>query len=103
VFDVTTGQLVAGVVVPPIDINGNGQADANEYYRTKDDAVKAIADVIYPSPPARFENLATNGKPTGLTLAFIQWILTDGQNMLDEAGYVPLTTQQQEDALGKLK
>lgn len=103
VFDVTTGQLVAGVVVPPIDINENGQADANEYYRTKDDAVKAIADGIYPSPPARFENLATNGKPTGLTLAFIQWILTDGQNMLDEAGYVPLTTQQQEDALGKLK
>ena len=103
VFDVTTGKLVDGVAVPPIDINGNGQADPNEYYQTKDEAVKVIADGTYPSPPARFENLATKGKPTGLTLAFIQWIITDGQKMLDQAGYVPLTAQQQEDALAKLK
>ncbi len=103
VFDITTGKPVEGVAVPPVDINGNGQADPNEYYQTKDEAVKAIADGIYPSPPARFENLATKGKPTGLALAFIQWILTDGQQMLDEAGYVPLTAQQQADALAKLK
>ena len=103
VFDVTTGKLVQGVVVPPIDINGNGTADPNEYYQTKDEAVKAISDGTYPSPPARFENLATKGKPTGLTLAFIQWILTDGQTMLGQAGYVPLTAQQQADALAKLK
>lgn len=103
VFDVTTGNLVAGAAVPPIDINDNGQADPNEYYQSKDEAVKVIADGIYPSPPARFENLATKGKPTGLTLAFIQWIVTDGQKLLEQAGYVPLTTQQQADALAKLK
>ena len=103
VFDVTTGKLVEGAVVPPIDINDNGKADTNEYYQTKDEAVKVIADGIYPSPPARFENLATKGKPTGLTLAFIQWIVTDGQKLLGQAGYVPLTTQQQADALAKLK
>lgn len=103
VFDITSGKLVEGVAVPPIDINDNGKADPNEYYQTKDEAVKVIADGTYPSPPARFENLATKGKPTGLTLAFIQWILTDGQKMLDQAGYVPLTSQQQADALAKLK
>lgn len=103
VWDVSTGKLVEGVVVPPVDINDNGTADPNEYYQTKDEAVKVIADGTYPSPPARFENLATKGKPTGLTLAFMQWILTDGQNMLGEAGYVPLTSQQQADALAKLK
>ncbi len=103
VFDLTSGELVEGVTVPPVDINGNGQADSNEYYLTKDEAVQVIADGTYPSPPARFENLATKGKPTGLTLAFIQWILTEGQNSLAEAGYVPLTTQQQADALAKLK
>jgi phosphate transport system substrate-binding protein len=102
-FDVTTGKLVGSAVVPPIDVNGNGQADANEYYQTKTEAVKVIADGTYPSPPARFENLATKGKPTGLTLAFIQWIVTDGQKLLDQAGYVPLTGQQQEDALAKLQ
>jgi phosphate transport system substrate-binding protein len=103
VFDVTSGKLVEGVVVPPLDINGDGKAGAGEYYQTKDDAVKVIADGTYPSPPARFENLATKGKPTGLTLAFIQWILTDGQQLLEQAGYVPLTADQQAEALSKLK
>ncbi len=103
VFDLTTGKLVQGAVVPPVDINSDGKADPNEYYQTKDEAVKVIADGTYPSPPARFENLATKGKPTGLTLAFIQWILTDGQKMLGQAGYVPLTAQQQADALAKVK
>jgi phosphate transport system substrate-binding protein len=103
VFDVRGGNLVAGAVVPPIDINDNGQADANELYKTTADAIKAVAEGVYPSPPARFENLATKGKPTGVTLAFITWILTDGQQFLSQAGYVPLTTEQQTESLGKLK
>ncbi len=103
VFDISSGKLVTGVVVPPIDINANGKADPNEYYATEDEAVKAIADGTYPSPPARFENLATKGKPSGLVLAFIQWILTDGQKFLDQAGYVPLTADQQAESLAKLK
>ncbi len=102
-FDPTSGKLVAGVIVPPLDLNGNGQADAAEYYQTKAEAVAAIADGTYPSPPARFENLATKGKPQGLVLAFIQWILTDGQKYLDQAGYVALTPDQQAEFLAKLK
>jgi len=89
--------------VPPIDIDDNGAADPTEYYPSKADAVKAIADGTYPSPPARFENLATKGEPTGLTLAFISWILTDGQQYLDAAGYVPLSSDQLTESLGKLK
>jgi phosphate transport system substrate-binding protein len=103
VFDVTSGKLVAGAIVPPIDSNNNGQADAGEYFQSKADAVSAVASGKYPSPPARFEYLATKGKPTGLTLAFINWILTDGQKFLDAAGYVPLTSDQQAESLAKLK
>lgn len=103
VFDVTSGKLVAGALVPPIDANNNGQADADEYFQSKADAVSAVASGKYPSPPARFEYLATKGKPTGLTLAFINWILTDGQKFLDAAGYVPLTSDQQAESLAKLK
>jgi phosphate transport system substrate-binding protein len=103
IFDLQSGAMMSGLLVPPIDINGNGQADADEIYKTKNDAFKAVADGIYPSPPARFENLATKGKPTGLTLAFIQWILTDGQRYLEAAGYVPLTPEQQAESLAKLK
>jgi phosphate transport system substrate-binding protein len=103
VFDMTSGSLIPGTIVPPVDINANGQADADEYYKTKDEAVSAVSSEKYPSPPARFENLATKGKPTGLTLAFIQWILTDGQQYLGQAGYVPLTPEQQTESLEKLK
>ena len=103
VFDLSSGGIVTGIVVPPIDINNNGQAEVEETYKVKEDAINAIAEGTYPSPPARFENLATKGKPTGLTLAFIEWILTDGQQSLEQAGYVPLTPEQQAEALAKLK
>jgi phosphate transport system substrate-binding protein len=103
VFDMTGGGLIPGSIVPPVDINKNGAADADEYYKTKDEAVNAVSSEKYPSPPARFENLATKGKPSGLTLAFIQWILTDGQQYLGQAGYVPLTPDQQTESLAKIK
>lgn len=102
-FDPATGNLIDGIVVPPIDIDANGQADPGEYYENKAAAVAVITDGTYPSPPARFENLATKGKPTGLVLAFITWILNDGQQYLDAAGYVPLSPEQQAESLGKLK
>src|SRR5204862_173071 len=102
-FDMSGGGLVPGIVVPPIDVNNNGQADADEYYQTKDEAVNAVLTEKYPSPPARFENLATKGKPSGLVLAFIKWIITDGQQYLSDAGYVPLTPEQQQEALQKLQ
>lgn len=101
-FDPASGELVQGITVPPLDINDNGTADNGEYFPSKASAVKAIADGIYPSPPARFENLATKGKPAGLVLAFIRWILTDGQHYLDAAGYVPLSPAQQAESLAKL-
>ncbi len=103
VFDMSSGSLAPGIIVPPVDVNANGQADADEYYQTKDEAVSAVSSEKYPSPPARFENLATKGKPSGLVLIFIQWILTDGQQYLGQAGYVPLTPEQQAESLTKLK
>ena len=103
VFDTTSGTVVTGAVVPPVDANKNGKADPEEYLKEKKDAVSAVSSGKYPSPPSRFENLATKGKPKGLVLAFIQWILTDGQQYLDQAGYVPLTPDQQAESLAKLK
>jgi len=103
VFDMSNGSIVLGAIVPPVDINKNGQADAEEIFKVKEDAFNAVASGKYPSPPARFENLATKGKPTGLVLAFIEWILTDGQQYLTQAGYVPLTPEQQAESLAKLK
>lgn len=103
IFDLSGGNLVPGIVIPPLDINENGAADPEEIYIVKEDAFGAVADGTYPSPPARFENLATLGKPEGLELAFIEWILTDGQQYLEAAGFVPLTLEQQAESLAKVK
>jgi len=102
-FDTTTGKAVAGTAVIPIDENENGQADPNEVIDNKAEAVDIVANGIYPSPPARLLNLVTKGKPSGLTQAFIQWILTDGQQYCAEAGYVALTQEQQEASLQKIR
>jgi len=102
-FDTTTGEAVAGTAVIPIDKNENGQADPDEAIDNKTGAVEAVATGTYPSPPARLLNLVTKGKPSGLTQAFIQWILTDGQQYCTEAGYVSLTQEQQEASLQKIR
>ncbi|MDD3826487.1 MAG: substrate-binding domain-containing protein [Anaerolineae bacterium] len=92
-YDVDTGLPVEGARVAPIDANDNGQADADEIYLTKEQAVNAVATNKYPSPPARDLNLVTRGQPDGLTAAFISWILTDGQAFVDEAGYIALPAE----------
>ena len=102
-FDLTSGELVAGIIAVPIDANDNATADTNETYKTKAEALAAVSSGDYPSPPARFENLATKGKPTGLALAFITWIVTDGQQFTEPSGFVPLTEAQQAESLAKLK
>jgi phosphate transport system substrate-binding protein len=102
-FDFSTGEPVTGAFVVPIDVNGNGRVDSEEAFDTKDQAQSAVANGHYPSPPARELNLVTNGKPIGLTQFFIQWILTDGQQYVEEAGYIPLAVERIEEGLNKLK
>jgi phosphate transport system substrate-binding protein len=102
-FDMETGEPVAGSQVVPIDVNGNGKADPEETYRSKREAVDAVASGRYPSPPARDLNIVTKGKPTGLVQTFIRWILTEGQKYVDETGYVALPQQQIDAQLAKLE
>jgi len=102
-FDSTSGQPVAGSVIVPIDIDNNGQASAKEVIKTSTQAVDEVASGKYPSPPARDLNVVTKGKPSGLTLAFIQWILTDGQKLVSQAGFVQLPADKLAESLTKVK
>lgn len=102
-YDPTTGQQVAGSVVLPLDVNKNGQADADEVYSTKAKAVQGVATGKYPSPPARALNVVTKGKPTGLVQDFILWTLTDGQKYVESAGYVALPQDILDNSLQKIK
>jgi phosphate transport system substrate-binding protein len=92
IYDIKSGNKRQGIEVVPIDINGNGTIDAEENFYDKFDLVlKAIADGVYPSPPARELYFVSKGKPVKKqVLDFIQWTLTDGQKFVAEAGYVPI-------------
>lgn len=103
VFDLQNGKLAPGAVAIPIDADANGKADDVELIDSLAKATTAVSNGAYPSPPGRVENLVTKGKPTGLTQAFIQWILTDGQELVGQAGYVKLPPEQLTESLEKIK
>jgi ABC-type phosphate transport system substrate-binding protein len=102
-YDMASGMQISGLRVIPIDLNGNGRIDADEdFYGNKTTLLQAIATGIYPSPPARDENIVTKGEFKGIAKEFVRWILTDGQKYCSEVGYVPLTAEQAESQLAKL-
>ncbi|PWH12128.1 MAG: phosphate ABC transporter substrate-binding protein [Anaerolineae bacterium] len=103
VFDLASGQAVKGALIVPIDLNQDGKADDGERIETLPEAMQAVAEGKYPSPPARLLYVVTKNKPVGIVQAFIEWILTDGQAFVGEAGYVQLTTEQLKESLQRLR
>jgi phosphate transport system substrate-binding protein len=101
-FDFDSGEPIQGARIVPLDLDQDRIAAPEEIYDTKEQAVNAVAMDLYPSPPARDLNLVTNGQPSGLTNAFLIWVLTDGQQYVSEAGYIPLTPEKLTRELEKL-
>jgi phosphate transport system substrate-binding protein len=104
VYEMSTRKRYAGLEVIPIDLNENGIIDPDEnFYDSMDLVMKAINDGRYPSPPARDLYLVSGGKPDNkLVRAYLQWILTDGQKFVTEAGYVMIKPDQIATELKKL-
>jgi ABC-type phosphate transport system substrate-binding protein len=102
-YDMATGMQISGLRVIPIDLNENGRIDADEdFYANKTVLTRAIATGLYPSPPARDENLVTKEEFKGIAKEFVRWILTDGQKYCSEVGYVALPEEKVESELTKL-
>jgi len=91
-YDIKSRTKYEGMEVLPIDLNGNRVIDPDEnFYGNLDTIMHAIQTNKYPSPPARDLYLVSKGKPTDpLVIAFLEWILTDGQKYVHEGGYVQL-------------
>jgi len=104
-FDIKSRKPYPGVNVVPIDINSNGRIDAGEnFYSSLDSVMMAIREGKYPSPPARDLYLISKGAPVKESVrSFLEWILTDGQKFVNDAGYVQLKPSQIETEKAKLK
>ena len=104
-YDAGTKKPIEGLSALPIDLDGNGRIDEKEnFYTSRDSIMKAIADGQYPSPPARNLHLVSGGKPKNeQVIKFLKWILTDGQKFVDQAGYIPLSSEILTQQADKLK
>lgn len=105
VYDAKTRQLIKGISVFPVDLNGNGKIDENEnFYNSLNDLIAAIAAGQYPSPPARELYFVTKGNPRSnkLISEFIRWVLTGGQKFVSEAGYIVMPEEKIASELKKI-
>lgn len=91
-YDARSLKPVQGLIVIPLDLNGNGRLDPEEdFYGTRDEITAAIDRGAYPSPPARDLYFVTKGKPMRpVVRRFLNWVLKEGQKFVREAGYIPL-------------
>lgn len=99
-YDLATDAQTEGLRVIPIDLNGDGQISEDEdFYESRIEINDAVADRRYPYPPARLLYLVTRGEPSPEIAAFYRWMLTDGQTLVDQAGFVGLSAQSIEEGL----
>ena len=103
-YDQKTKKPFKGITPFPLDVDGNGAIDENEYfYDDVEQLMAAIGDGRYPSPPARDLYLVSNGKPTDpIVVEFIRFILEEGQQWTAETGYIALPQSTIERELSRL-
>ncbi|AXR78413.1 PstS family phosphate ABC transporter substrate-binding protein [Natrarchaeobaculum sulfurireducens] len=102
VYDLGSGELESDVRPIPLDIDGDGLSEDEDFYETRDEFLEAVEAGIYPAPPAREMFLAADDGFEDEAYDFVEWVLTDGQEYVSENGYVPLEEDRLEEALEKL-
>jgi phosphate transport system substrate-binding protein len=104
IYDLKSRKFYDKLAVIPLDLNNDGVIGPDEdFYNTIDEIGAAIKSGKYPSPPARDLYFVSKGKPTeAVVLAFLSWILTEGQKYVEEAGYVHLSPEKISQELAKL-
>ncbi|HAH58410.1 MAG TPA: phosphate ABC transporter substrate-binding protein, partial [Bacteroidales bacterium] len=102
---VKTNKKRPGIEVIPLDLNANDMIDPDEnFYASFDELLQAISTGIYPSPPARELYFVSKGRPRKQkVIDFLRWVITDGQQYVKEAGYVPLPDEQLKANLAKFE
>ncbi|MDR2520416.1 MAG: substrate-binding domain-containing protein [Bacteroidales bacterium OttesenSCG-928-I14] len=104
VYSLKTRKPYTGLVIFPLDLNGNGKIDKEEnFYDTLESLVAAISDGRYPSPPARNLYLVTKKKPINpILIIFLKYVLSEGQRYVAKTGYISLGKKKLCQELAKL-
>lgn len=103
-YDIHSHKLNDGLRIFPIDTDNSGDISSDEqFYDCKDNVTKAIAEGKYPSPPARDLYLVSKGIPSNpIVVAFLKYVLTDGQKKNEPLGYISISKEKAEKALSQL-
>lgn len=91
-MDVSTKQILENIVLLPIDKNGNGRIDSFEkIYKNPETFSRGVWVGKYPHTLCGSIYAISQEKPTDKSeLAFLEWILEDGQQFMDQNGYIVL-------------
>ncbi|THE66359.1 phosphate ABC transporter substrate-binding protein [Salinadaptatus halalkaliphilus] len=103
VYDLSSGELEGNIRPVPLDIDGDGLSEDEDFYETRAEFLEAVEAGIYPAPPAREMFLASNGDFEADAQGFVEWVLTDGQQYVRDNGYVPLDGDRLEEAQDNLE
>lgn len=99
-YDPGTLLPVKGLIVMPLDLNNNGRVDPEEaFMEERSKLMAAIQEGKYPSPPARDLYLVSRGVPrTPQAATFLHYVLGEGQKLVEDAGYVRVSSKALEEA-----
>lgn len=96
VFDNLTGNKYQGLDVIPIDFNQNGKIDSLENFNNNlVDFNKAVRNGDYPYPLSRnLYFLVRKDLDNPHVVDFLEWVMTEGQQLVEYAGYVKLDSKE---------
>jgi len=104
VYDSNGNCINNNITLLPIDKNSNGKMDSFEkIYDTPDAFLRGLWIGKYPHTLFTTIYCVSNEKPANSTdNAFVNWILTDGQKLLNAGGYSELISSERQSKLDKL-
>lgn len=91
-YDAATRKAHEGLTIVPLDLNQDGSISEEEtFYGTLDELMQAISEGKYIAPPARtLYMIAANSEISPAAKAFMDYILSDGQQLNESAGFIPI-------------
>lgn len=104
IIDSKGQNLIEGIKIMPIDINGNGRVDYFEnIYENLNSVTRGVWIGKYPrSLVSNLFAVSPSGPDNKNETSFLRWVLTDGQVYLNSAGYSELVLNERQSKMDKL-